>query len=46
MICRPLYTNEIGYIASVGDTFVYAGKGSDGKNVCRVFVYSGGFHEV
>ena len=32
MMCKPLYTNEIGYIASVGDTFVYAGKGFDGKS--------------
>ena len=32
MMCKPLYTNEIGYIASVENAFVYAGKESDGKS--------------
>ena len=31
MTCKPLYTNEIGYIAKIDGTFVYAGKDSDGK---------------
>ena len=31
MICKPLYTNEIGYIASIEGLFVYAGKESHGK---------------
>lgn len=31
MVCKVLYTNEIGYIASVGDAFAYAGKESDGR---------------
>lgn len=29
MMCKPLYTNEIGYIASIEGLFVYAGKESD-----------------